>query len=183
MDIRDLNSIVSTSRKASMVFSGETKKAPAKQPGQKSAIAAKLTAPITSKKAINAPKHDNETKYAVIGGATVLGTIALAIVNREKVLKLFGKEKNHLKRYLKPAMIERRYAQGIYGGPDIDLTGGPKALHKAWSSYIKEIETNRKNNADVFKRLRDAFAENPQKADDLEALAQKRLERRGGIWA
>ena len=161
--------IVATTRKTNNSFFGKAKNDAKKQP--------------VTKQQIKKDTADKELKYSVIGGLTVLGAIGLALINREQVLKIFGKEKNTLKRYLKPTMTERRISNTITGGPDIDLTGGPKAIHKAWSNYIKEIETNRKNNAEVFKRLKDAFSENSKQADKLESLAQKRVEQNGGIWA
>ena len=111
-----------------------------------------------------------------------MGGIGLALLNRDKVLGLLDKEKNQIKRIFKP-LPEKTRINVITGGPDIDLSKGPKSLHKAWSDYIEEIQTNRKNNAEIFKRLKDAFSENTEEADRLEALAQKRLERRGRIWS
>ncbi len=161
------NIIISTSRRTNPSFLRDAKKTDSKQPALNQNNAA----------------IDRETKYSIIGGLAVLGGIGLALLNRDKVLDIIGKEKIHIKRCLHPTPQERIQGCLIKGGPDIDLSKGPGSLHKAWSDYIGEIQTNRKNNAEVFKRLRDAFEENAEEADRLEALAQKRLEHRGGIWA
>ncbi len=137
------------------------------------------------KQKFSSAMKDNEMRYNLIGvaaGLVTLGGIGFALLNQGKVFNMFEKNKHALKKYLSPSTVTSETFRKPHGGPDIDITGGPKAIHEAWSTYIKNIKNNRKNNANIFKYYKEVFAENAARLDELEAKAKEAVLKRGGIW-
>lgn len=137
------------------------------------------------KQEFSSAMKDNERRYNIIGvcaGLVTLGVIGYALLHQNKVFNIFEKKKHALRKYLSPTTTTKDMFRKPHGGPDIDITKGPTAIHDAWTQYIKNLKNNRKNNANIFKYYKEVFAENADKLDELQKQAKEIVLKRGGIW-
>lgn len=128
---------------------------------------------------------DNDKRYNFIGalaGLGILTGLGIALVNNQKVFNIFERRKKALKKYLAPSLTSYDMHKKPHGGPDVDITKGPTAIHDAWTDYINKLKNNRKNNANIFKYYKEVFAENSDRLDELERIAKERTLKRGDKW-
>jgi hypothetical protein len=134
-----------------------------------------------SKANIEEFKKDEDKRYSVIGaicGIGILAGLGVALLKNNEAIKFFKQKK----KYIKPRMIDISSRQA-HGGPEIDITKGPKAIAEGWDKYIKDIKARRSKAPTIAKEYKELFAKNAKKLDRLEAYAKERVIQNGGVWA
>ena len=140
---------------------------------------------VQKKQEFSNAMKDEDKRYNLIGalaGLGILTALGYALLNNDKVFNSFEKNKKALKKYLAPAITSIETCKTPHGGPEIDITKGPTAIHDAWTSYLNKLKTNRKNNAKMFNYYKEVFAKNSERLDELEKLAKERVLARGDKW-
>ena len=103
---------------------------------------------------------DEDKRYNFLvaaGGLLVLAGLGMGLIYKDKVLSMFEKNKKVLKKYLRPEMKIRRTFVRAYGGPDIDMNKGKTAIHDAWTNYINDYVTKRKQNNQIHKYYKEVL--------------------------
>ena len=137
------------------------------------------------KQEFSSAMKDKDKRYNFIGalaGLGILTGLGIALVNNQKVFNIFERRKKTLKKYLAPSITYYDIHKKPHGGPEVDITKGPTAIHDAWTSYINKIKNNRKNNAKIFDYYKEVFANNSDRLDELEQIAKERVLARGDKW-